>query len=131
MLEGLVGRSYAPSEPFLVSAEKVREFATATGSSWTPGARVPATFPIILAGAAMNAFLADTGLELSRIIHGEQRFEYARPVAVGDVLTSTFSVASLRSIGGNDIIGTATAIADASGSVVCTARATLIHRGDV
>ncbi len=129
MLEGLVGRVVAPNEPFGISAERVREFALAIGTTWAPGCPIPATFPIILSGAAMGAFLESSGLELSRIIHGEQRFEYARPLAVGDILTSTFSVASVRSIGGNDIIVTVTSMTDASGALVCTAKAMLIHRG--
>ena len=81
------------------------------------------------AGASMNAFLDDVGVELSRIVHGEQRFSYERPLVAGDELTSTLTVASLRQIGGNDIIGTSTTFADATGEVVCTATATLVHRG--
>jgi len=126
--DSLVGRSYPSSAPYVVSAEKVREFAAAVGASWAPGAPIPATFPIIISGASMEVFLADSGLELSRIIHGEQRFEYARPLAVGDVLTAAFSIASLRQIAGSDIIGAVTEIVDETGSLVCTAKATLIHR---
>jgi len=122
----IVGRQFPPVGPYLVSAEKVREFATAIG--WEHDG-VPPTFPIVLAGASMNAFLDELGLDLSRIIHGDQRFAYERPVAPGDELVSTLTVASLRQIGGNDIIGTSTSFTDASGAVVCTATATLVHRG--
>ena len=110
-----------------MSAEKVRELASATGSE---DEQVPATFPIVMAFEAMNAFLADVGVELHRIVHGEQRFTYERPIVVGDELTATLSVASLRQIGGNDIIGTRSEIRDASGDLVCTTTATLVHRGD-
>jgi acyl-coenzyme A thioesterase PaaI-like protein len=122
----IVGREFAPVGPYQVSAEKVREFATAIG--WAHDG-VPPTFPIVLAVASMNAFLDELGLELARIVHGEQRFSYQRPVVPGDELTSTLSVASLRQMGGNDIIGTSTAFTDASGTLVCTATATLVHRG--
>jgi acyl dehydratase len=91
---------------------------------------VPATFPIVMAFEAMNAFLDDVGVELHRIVHGEQRFAYERPIEVGDELTATLSVASLRQIGGNDIIGTRSEIRDAGGELVCTTTATLVHRGD-
>ena len=37
-------------------------------------------------------------------------------------------VATLRQIGGNDIIGTTSAVTDADGALVCTASATLVHR---
>ena len=62
-------------------------------------------------------------------MHGEQRFAYERPVVVGDTLTATLAVASLRQIGGNDIIGTRSEIHDADGALVCTTTATLVHRG--
>jgi acyl dehydratase len=125
--QSLVGRAFPPTSPYQVSAEKVREFATATGAD--ADGSVPATFPIVLAFEAMNAFLADVGVELSRIVHGEQRFAYERPIAVGDTLTATLAVASLRQIGGNDIIGTRSDIHDADGALVCTTTATLVHRG--
>jgi acyl dehydratase len=124
----LVGRAFPPTRPYRVTDEKVREFAAATGAGWESGDPVPATFPIVLAFDAMNAFLDDVQVELSRIVHGEQKFSYARPIAPGDVLVATLSVASLRQIGGNDIIGTVSEITDESGAVVCTTSATLVHR---
>jgi acyl dehydratase len=124
--QSLVGREFPPTKPYRVSAEKVREFAAATGSGVDP---LPATFPIVMAFEAMNAFLADADIELSRIVHGEQRFAYERPIALDDVLSATLTVASLRSIGGNDIIGTRSEVRDAAGELVCTTTATLVHRG--
>jgi N-terminal half of MaoC dehydratase len=128
--QSLVGREFPATHPYRVSAEKVRELARAIGlSTGSPDQPVPATFPIVMAFEAMNAFLADVGVELHRIVHGEQRFSYERPIAVGDELTATLSVASLRQIGGNDIIGTRSEIRDAGGDLVCTTTATLVHRG--
>jgi hypothetical protein len=128
--QSLVGRDFPPTQPYRVSAEKVRELAEATGSAgYDSASPVPATFPIVMAFDAMNAFLADIGVELHRIVHGEQRFAYERPITVGDELTATLSVASLRQIGGNDIIGTRSEIRDAGGDLVCTTTATLVHRG--
>lgn len=124
----LVGRTFPATAPYLVTEERVREFAAAAGGSWQ-GGPVPATFPIVLAFAAMNDFLDEVGVELRRIVHGEQRFAYERPVRPGDVLSATLAVASLRSIGGNDLVGTRSEIRDAAGELVCTATATLVHRG--
>ena len=123
----LVGRSYPPTEPHEVTEAAVRAFAEAAGATYA-GGPAPATFPIVLAFGAMGAFLEAERLELHRIVHGEQRFAYERPVVPGDVLTATLTVASLRQIGGNDIIGTASEITDASGALVCTGTATLVHR---
>jgi acyl dehydratase len=125
--QSLVGRSFAPTAPYAVTEDHVREFAEALGGRYD--GVVPPTYPIVLAFDAMNAFLEAQQLDLFRIIHGEQRFAYERPVRPGDVLTATLTVASLRQIGGADIIGTASLIHDAAGELVCTARATLVHSG--
>jgi hypothetical protein len=124
----LVGRVFPPTRPYPVSAEKVREFAAAAGVEYADGP-APATFPIVLAFEAMNAFLESEQVDLFRIVHGEQRFAYERPVVPGDVLTTTLTVDSLRQIGGSDLIGTRSEITDADGALVCTARATLVHTG--
>ena len=128
MDQSLVGRAFPPTAPYAVTEDNVRAFAEATGASYD-GGPAPATFPIVLAFGAMNAFLEAEQLDLYRIVHGEQRFAYERPVVPGDVLTATLSVASLRQIAGNDIIGTTSEITDADGSLVCSTSATLVHRG--
>jgi len=129
----LVGRTYPPTPPYAVTHEAVRAFATAldpdTGGTGDGEVAVPATFPIVLAFGAMNTFLAAEDVELSRIVHGEQKFSYRRPVAVGDVLVASLTVAGLRQIGGNDIIATTSAVTDADGEVVCETTSTLVHRG--
>jgi acyl dehydratase len=83
----------------------------------------------VLAFDAMNAFLEAEQIDLFRIVHGDQKFAYERPVRTGDVLTATLTVSSLRQIAGNDIIGTTSEITDASGALVCATSATLVHRG--
>ncbi len=127
----LLGRTFPPTEPYAVSREKILEFAKATGSTYDGGA-APATFPIVVAFAAMNDMLEDptVGIELHRVVHGEQRFTYTRPVVAGDVLSATLTVDTLRQLAGTDIIGTRSEISDAEGRPVCTAFATLVHRGE-
>ena len=126
--QSLVGRSFPPTAPFEVTEERLREFAEAVGASYDGGA-APATFPIVLAFDAMSTFLEAEAIELHRIVHGEQKFAYERPIVAGDVLTASLSVVSLRQIGGNDIIGTTSEVTDASGALVCSTGATLVHRG--
>jgi acyl dehydratase len=127
----LAGRTFAPTAPYVVSREKILEFARATGSTYDGGA-APATFPIVVAFGAMTALMEDpsVGIALHRVVHGEQRFTYTRPVVAGDELTATLTVDTLRQIGGADIIGTRSEITDADGKPVCTAFATLVHRGE-
>jgi len=127
--ESLLGRTFPPTEAYDVSDERVREFAAATGSQYD-GRTAPATFPIVVAFRAMTGLMTDpeVGISLHHVVHGEQRFTYTRPVVVGDRLTATLTVDSLRHIGGADIIGTRSEVADADGRPVCTAYATLVHR---
>ena len=126
--QSLVGRSFPPTEPHAVTEEHVRAFAESVGGAYD-GGPAPATYPIVLAFDAMNAFLEAEQVDLFRIVHGEQRFSYVRPVVPGDVLSATLTVASLRQIGGADIIGTRSDVTDAAGVVVCTTSATLVHQG--
>ena len=126
--ESLVGREFPPTRPYTVSEEKVREFVRATGGEYD-GGPAPATFPIVLAFDAIFGFLDAESIDLFRIVHGDQKFTYERPVVPGDVLSATLTVSSLRQIGGNDIIGTTSRITDADGALVCATSATLVHRG--
>jgi acyl dehydratase len=124
----LVGREFPPTTPYAVTEDKVREFVAATGGEYA-GGPAPATFPIVMAFDAMNAFLEAESIDLFRIVHGEQKFVYERPVVPGDVLSATLTVSSLRQIAGNDIIGTTSEVRDADGALVCSTSATLVHRG--
>ena len=126
----LAGRTFPPTEPYDVTAQAVADFATATGTPYQHGDPAPTTFPIVVAFAAMQGLMADpeVGIELHHVVHGQQRFVTERPITVGDRLTATLTVSSLRQVAGTDIIGTSSAITDASGALVCTADATLVHR---
>ena len=127
----LVGRTFPPTPPYAVTGERIAEFAAATGSVYD-GGPAPATFPIVVAFAAMTALMEDpsVGIELHRVVHGEQRFSYTRPVVAGDRLSATLTVDTLRQLGGADVIGTRSEIVDEEGSPVCTAYATLVHTAE-
>ena len=127
----LVGRTFPAGAPYRVTEERIAEFAAATGSEYD-GGPAPVTFPIVVAFRAMRALMDDpgVGIALHRVVHGEQRFSYTRPVAAGDELTATLTVDTLRQIGGADIIGTRSEITDADGDHVVTAHAVLVHRGE-
>ena len=126
--QSLVGKAFPPTEPFVVTTEHVQAFVESVGGEYA-GGPAPATYTIVLAFDAMNAFLEAERVELHRIVHGEQRFVYERPVLPGDVLTARLTVASLRQIAGNDIICTTGEVTDADGFLVCSTSATLVHRG--
>ena len=125
--QSLVGREFPPTPPFVVTEKEVAAFASATGAG---ARRVPATFPIVVTFRALLDFLEAEQVELSRIVHGEQKFAYERPIVVGDELSATLSITGLRQIEGTDILRTTSTIIDAAGELVCTAGATLVHRGE-
>jgi acyl dehydratase len=138
-----VGRTYPPTEPYEVGREKIREFAAAVGDAnpayvdaeaaralGHPDVIAPPTFPIVLSMRAMEQVVMDPelGLDWSRVVHGDQRFAYARPVRAGDRLTSTVSVESIRSMAGNDMITVRADLATVDGEPVVTARSMLVSR---
>ncbi len=123
----IIGRTYPSPPAYEVTAEAVAAFAASLGQTYD-GGPAPLTFPIVPAFAAMMGFLEAEHLDLSRIVHGEQKFAYERSVVAGDHLTVALSVATLRQIGGNDIVATTSTVTDADGALVCTGTATLVHR---
>ena len=85
----LAGRTFPPTQPYDVTERAVGDFAAATGTPYTPGGPAPATFPIVVAFAAMQELMADpeVGIELHHVVHGQQRFVHERPVTAGDRLS--------------------------------------------
>jgi acyl dehydratase len=138
-----IGRTYPPSPAYDVGREKIREFADAIGDP-NPAYRdrsvaaglghgdviAPPTFPVIVTFAASRQIIDDPalGLDYSRVVHGEQRFVYSRPVRAGDQLVTTMTIENIRSTGGNDLL-TSRAEVTAGGEHVVTAYSTLVARG--
>ncbi|MBX3068232.1 MAG: MaoC family dehydratase N-terminal domain-containing protein [Cryobacterium sp.] len=141
----LVGRQFPAAAPYLVGREKVREFANAVFSQ-NPinldldAARAagysdlvaPPTFPIVVQERTLAQLLAepDAGIDFTRVVHGDQRFSYTRPIVAGDELTATLAVTSVKSLGGHNMVTSESVIVDADGKHVVTAISTLVVRGD-
>jgi acyl dehydratase len=121
---------FPPTTPYDVTEDSLAAFAAATGTPYAAGGPAPATYAIVVAFSAMQELMVDptVGIELHHVVHGDQRFTHERPVVAGDRLTAELTVDGLRQIGGADIIATTSAITDATGTLVCTARATLVHK---
>jgi len=141
----LQGRVFAPTDPYLVGREKVREFARAVfatnpinhdpAAAAAAGYRdivAPPTFAVVVQESTLAQLLAepDAGIDFSRVVHGEQRFSYTRPIVAGDELTATLSVTSIKTLGGNAMVTAESSIVDETGSHVVTASSTLVVRGD-
>ena len=139
----LIGKEFAPTPPYLVGREKVREFARAVLSEAAlhhdpEAARAagysdvvaPPTFAIVVQDATLQQLLSDeeAAVDFSRVVHGDQRFTYSRPIVAGDELTGVMTVTSVKQLGGNSMVTSSTEVSDATGAHVVTAISTLVVR---
>ena len=138
-----IGRTYPPTAPYEVGREKIREFAEAVGDAnpvYTdpeaakalghPDVIAPPTFPFLLTYRAAAQVVNDPelGLDFSRVVHGDQRFGYTRPVRAGDRLTVTCVIDSIKSLAGNDVLTVRGEVHEESGEHVVTAHMKLVAR---
>jgi acyl dehydratase len=137
-----IGHTFPPTEPYEVSRVKIREFADAIGDA-NPVYRdreaakaaghsdvvAPPTFPIVftMGGAALAG--ADLGVNYAMVVHGEQRFEYTRPVRAGDTVVCQSTINDIRAAGRNELMTIQTEVKTVEGEHVCTAYNTLVERG--
>ncbi|WP_217245521.1 MaoC family dehydratase N-terminal domain-containing protein [Streptomyces sp. AC602_WCS936] len=141
--QSFVGRTYPPTEPYEVGREKIREFAEAVGDAnpaYTdaeaakalghPDVIAPPTFVFSVTFRAAAQVIEDPrlGLDYSRVVHGDQKFAYSRPVRAGDRLSVTSSIEAIKSMAGNDILDVRGEVHDEAGEHVVTAWIKLVAR---
>jgi acyl dehydratase len=141
----LLGRVFPPAPPYLVGREKVREFSRAVFASNpinldVDAARAaghadlvaPPTFAIVVQEITLAQLLAeeDSGIDFTRVVHGDQRFTSTRPIVAGDELTAQLAVTSVKTLGGHSMVTAESTITDAAGEHVVTSISTLVVRGD-
>jgi len=82
-----------------VTADHVAGFAAALGDTNPEYQTVaPPTYPIAFMTQAMSGGMdtfSELGLNFMTLVHGEQEFEYVRPVKVGETLTLTGRIADI------------------------------------
>jgi acyl dehydratase len=141
----LAGRSYPAAPPYLVGREKVREFSRAVFATsplnLDPEAAraagyadviAPPTFAVVVQEHTLAQLLADpeAGIDFARVVHGDQRFSFTRPIVAGDELTGTLTVTSVKTLGGHSMVTAETSSVGADGEHVVTAISSLVVRGD-
>jgi acyl dehydratase len=139
-----IGRTYSSSPPFEIGRELIRHFAAAIGdtsplctdvdAARAAGHRdlvAPPTFLTTLTFRRPSGPVGDPdlGLDYSRVVHGEQRFELHRPVYAGDAVVSSSTVTEIRDVGRNEMMTVVSEISTVEGERVATATNTLISRG--
>jgi acyl dehydratase len=140
-----LGRTFPAAAPYEVSRVKIADFAEAIGdrnplytdaaaaqAAGYPDVIAPPTFPIVITMAASRAAIADPGLGINyaMVVHGEQRFSYARPLHAGDVVVAQSTISGIREVGSMTMVTTDTEIKTTDGELVCTGYGTLVERGN-
>ncbi|MEN9325160.1 MAG: hypothetical protein RL414_914 [Actinomycetota bacterium] len=98
----VVGRTYKGANTFSVTQESITQFALAIGE---PNLSVaPPTYSISISLAESQTLLQDSGLDWTRVVHGEQKFEIHRPIVAGDQITCSSTIEAARVVAGNEIV---------------------------
>jgi acyl dehydratase len=140
-----LGRRYGPYR-FTVGLEQVRDFVAATGMgvpgrvlgapprgshpwSWDEqaaagsphgGLVAPPAFAATFAIEPFSAACMDPalGIDLVRLVHGEQEFEFRGAIRPGDVMTTSGEITSLRERGPLDFVEVTTTSVNQRGETV-------------
>ena len=138
------GREFSESPAYEVTAESIREFADSIGDPnpvyRDEAAAKEAGYDAIIAPPTYLTKLnfiysgemltqQDLGLNYAMVVHGEQEYEYRRPVKAGDVLIAKPRIASIAVKGRNELLVTEAAIRTQEGEQVAIARSTIVSRG--
>ena len=143
---GVKGKEYAP---FVVTVErgKIKEFARAIGdlspfylddnigraSEWGD-IIAPPTFPITFRdeNADTGAMLRDLGVDISRILHGEQEFEHFKPIRPGDTYLCQSRITDVYEKTGRSgamaFVAREMAVVDRESEIVCLVRSITVVR---
>jgi len=148
MNHNLVGKVY-PTFRYEVGREKIFEYARATLST-NPyctdpefaakshyGAVVaPPTFAAVYCHQALRNVFDDKELAMNipRIVHGEQNFEFGEVVKSGDTILTTVTISDIiekenRKGLNNQFLIMTTESVNQDGELVCNGRWTLVERG--
>jgi hypothetical protein len=99
-----VGRTFEGAELVTVSQSQINSFCAVLSESNTTVA--PPTFSIRITLEQSQEILSspEIGLDWSRVVHGDQRFEIKRPIIAGDSFTCSSTIESYKVSSGNEIV---------------------------
>lgn len=146
-----------PSHTFDVEKNKIAEFAmavarkdtrdkinsiytdvTAAKQAGHPGIMIPPTFPTSLmfqTGGGLMGVVNALGIDLGRLLHGEEEYEYFGNVCAGDIVTGQMKVVDMYSKEKKgkpgkfmEFIVLETEIRNTRGELVIKARSILVER---
>ncbi len=99
-----VGRTFEGAESITVTQSEIDAFAAVIGETDTSIA--PPTFSIRISLEQSQSILSDPaiGLDWTRVVHGDQKFEIFTPIKGGDTFTCASTIESYRVAAGNEIV---------------------------
>ena len=98
----LVGRTVIGTTSTTISQESIDAFARSLGENNTLVA--PPTYAITISLEQSQTLLQSSGLDWSRVVHGDQRFVIHRPIVAGEQLRCDSTIESARVVAGNEIV---------------------------
>jgi N-terminal half of MaoC dehydratase len=99
-----VGRTFTGAELVTVTQSEIDAFADVIGEADRSVA--PPTFSIRITLAQSQQLLSDpdVGLDWSRLVHGDQKFQILRPIVAGDQLRCSSTIENYKVAAGNEIV---------------------------
>ena len=99
-----VGRTFEGASSVTVTQAEIDAFAAVIGESDTKFA--PPTFSIRITLEQSQSILSDpsVGLDWTRVVHGDQKFEIFSPIKAGDTFTCSSTIETYRVAAGNEIV---------------------------
>ena len=121
-----VGRTFAGAE-VSISQSEIDAFAAVIGEVDTTFA--PPTFTIRISLSQFESILTqpEIGLDWTRLVHGDQKFQIFNAVKAGDSLTCSATIESYRVAAGNEIV-TVRSDLHRAGTLVISSWSTLVVR---
>ena len=122
-----VGSTFAGTELISISQSDVDAFCAVIGVADTSIA--PPTFTVRITLTQFEEILTrpEIGLDWSRLVHGDQKFEIFSPVKPGDQVTCSATIESYRVTAGNEIVSVRSDL-HRDGALVVSAWSTLVVR---
>jgi hypothetical protein len=114
----LVGRTFTSADSVAVTKEAIQKFCGVIGEKNIDIA--PPTFAISITLEQSQSLLQDSGLDWTRVVHGDQKFEIKRPIVAGDIFHCSSTIESARNVAGNEIVTVRSDLNSASELVVST-----------
>ncbi|USG63372.1 MaoC family dehydratase N-terminal domain-containing protein [Brevibacillus ruminantium] len=132
MTESRTGIRFEPFT-FTIEAGKVKEFAQAIGDPnpvYQTGSRVPPTFATVIEFWGSQVPLEQAlRLDMKKVLHASQEYEYLGTLAVGDQITCYGEVTKAYTKAGMNFVVVEQKYQNERGEVVLISRSTIIERG--